>query len=140
MSGHEALQRDGEGTRGPFERARAAPTARARAALPLAVVAEGLAARWVSVRPADVVFVKGLVEASEGLAGVFAERGGELLLAAPWEREAELCELLADLEEELYACVRSATMGEAPQPASPTGVADVAAAVVGHETTGGQGP
>jgi hypothetical protein len=61
--------------------------------------------RRVSVRSPDAVFVKGLVEASEGLAGVFAERGGELLLAAPREREAELIELLADLEAELGACL-----------------------------------
>jgi hypothetical protein len=80
-----------------------APARRAQAALPLATVGAGMLVRRVSVRPPDVVFVKGLVEASEGLAGVFAERGGELLLAAPHEREAELVELLADLEAELGA-------------------------------------
>jgi hypothetical protein len=57
--------------------------------------------RWLRVPPADVVFVKGVVEASDGLAGVFAERGGDLLLAAPPGREGELLELLADLEAEL---------------------------------------
>ena len=88
-------------------------------ALPLTVVAAGLAVRRVSVAPVDVVFVKGLIEASEGLAGVFAEQGGELLLATPREREAELCELLADLEEELRARPVVVTMGPqaAPNPA-----------------------
>ena len=59
--------------------------------------------RRLQVRPADVVFVKGVIEASEGLAGVVAEQGGDLLLAAPRERESELAELLADLEAELGA-------------------------------------
>jgi Domain of unknown function (DUF4911) len=76
---------------------------RAQAALPLATVGAGMLVRRVSVRPPDVVFVKGLVEASDGLAAVFAEQGGELLVAAPPERAAELCELLADLEADLGA-------------------------------------
>jgi hypothetical protein len=150
MSEHEALPRDGEATQQPMggeaeprpvtnpapverpgrpipERGREtrAPSRRARAALPLAAVAEGLTARRVSVRPSDVVFVKGLVEASEGLAGVFAEVGGELLLAVPREREAELEELLADLEAELHARV----MPSGPHP--PT---------LRHQTPAGQGP
>ena len=76
---------------------------RAQAALPLASVAAGMLVRRMIVRPPDVVFVKGIVEASDGLAAMFAERGGELLLATPHEREAELGELLADLEAELCA-------------------------------------
>ncbi len=78
---------------------------RAKAALPLATVGAGMMVRRVSVRAPDVVFVKGVVEASEGLAGVFAEQGGELLLAAPHERAAELGELLADFEADLGARV-----------------------------------
>ena len=74
---------------------------RARAALPLSAVGAGMLVRWLHVHPADVVFVKGVVDASDGLAAVFAEQGGELLLAAPFEREGELAELLADLEAEL---------------------------------------
>ena len=76
---------------------------RRQAALPLASVSAGMLVRRLRVPPADVVFVKGVVEASDGLAGVFAERGGDLLLAAPHEREGELLELLADLEAELAA-------------------------------------
>jgi hypothetical protein len=48
----------------------------------------------------DVVFVKGLIEAHEGLAQVFAEKGGELVVAAPADREGELDGLLADLAAE----------------------------------------
>jgi hypothetical protein len=62
-----------------------------------------MAVREVIVRAPDVVFVKGVVEASDGLASVFAERGGELLLAAPYGREAELDELVTDLEAEIGA-------------------------------------
>jgi len=62
--------------------------------------------RRLQVRPADVVFVKGVIEASEGLAGVFAEQGGDLLLAGSPEREGELVELLSDLEAEL-SCTSS---------------------------------
>ena len=61
--------------------------------------------REVSVQASWVVFVKGVVEASDGLAAVFSERGGELWLATPPGREAELDELLADLEAELGVCV-----------------------------------
>ena len=55
----------------------------------------------LSVRAPDVVFVKGVIEASDGLAVVFAERGGDLTIAAPLDRGAELTELLRDLSEEL---------------------------------------
>jgi hypothetical protein len=55
------------------------------------------------VRDKDVVFVKGIFEASEGLGALFAERGGELIISAPLSRERELDELLADLKKELQA-------------------------------------
>jgi hypothetical protein len=45
----------------------------------------------------DVVFFKGVIEASEGLAAVFAEHGGDVLVAAPNGRTAELDGVLADL-------------------------------------------
>jgi hypothetical protein len=66
-------------------------------------VGEGMVARRVVVRARDVVFFKGVVEASEGLAAVFAERGGDLTVAAPAERAAELDALLDDLCAELGA-------------------------------------
>jgi hypothetical protein len=49
----------------------------------------------------EVVFFKGIVEASEGLAAVFAERGGALSVAAPLDRTKELDALLDALCAEL---------------------------------------
>ncbi len=53
------------------------------------------------VRNEDVVFVKGILEASEGLCALFAERGGDLTLLAPSSRAAELDAVLDDLRVEL---------------------------------------
>jgi len=57
--------------------------------------------RRLVVRAKDVAFLKGIVEAHEGLAQVFAEGGGDLTIASPVGREAELDELVRDLAEEL---------------------------------------
>jgi hypothetical protein len=64
---------------------------------------EGLVVRRFILRSRDVVFFKGIMEASEGLAAVFAERGGDLSVAAPLDRERELDAVLADLAIELGA-------------------------------------
>jgi hypothetical protein len=61
--------------------------------------------RRVVVRARDVAFLKGIVEAHEGLAQVFAEGGGDLTLAAPASREEELAELARDLVLELGGIV-----------------------------------
>jgi hypothetical protein len=66
-------------------------------------VGEGLVVRRVVMRAKDVVFFKGVLEASEGLAAVFAERGGDLTVAAPQERARELDEVLDALCAELGA-------------------------------------
>jgi hypothetical protein len=66
-------------------------------------VGEGMVVRRVVVRARDVVFFKGVVEASEGLAAVFAERGGDLSVASPAARIAELDALLDQLCVELQA-------------------------------------
>jgi histidinol-phosphate/aromatic aminotransferase/cobyric acid decarboxylase-like protein len=51
-----------------------------------------------------VVLWKGTIEAHDGIAHVFGERGGELLIAAPSDRESELrqlvCELLIDFSSQ----------------------------------------
>ena len=57
--------------------------------------------RRLVVRAKDVAFLKGVVEAHEGLAQVFAEGGGDLTIAASAGREAELDELVQDLANEL---------------------------------------
>lgn len=65
------------------------------------LVGEGMVSRRIVVRAKDVAFLKGVVEAHDGLAGVFAEGGGDLTLAAPVSRERELDELTRDLAREL---------------------------------------
>ncbi len=47
-----------------------------------------------------IVYIKGIVEAHEGLATFFAERGGDVVLAAPPERAADLDALVDDLARE----------------------------------------
>lgn len=75
--------------------------------------------RRLSVRRRDVVFVKGILEASEGVASLFAERGGELVLAAPHERAAALDEIVRDLRLELGPeCVVDDRVGEPDRVAS----------------------
>jgi hypothetical protein len=66
-------------------------------------IGPGMVTRKVVVRTKDVVLLKGIVEANEGLAQVFAERGGELTLAAPEGRAAELDALIDDLCREIGA-------------------------------------
>lgn len=74
-----------------------------------------LVCRKVLVRNQDVVFVKGIFEASEGLGVLFAERGGELIIAAPLSRERELDELLRDLTHELHAEVSPLSQPSPPE-------------------------
>lgn len=69
------------------------------------LLGDGLVARRLVVRARDVGFLKGIVEAHEGLAVVFAESGGDLTLAAAADREAELDALVRDLALELGGIV-----------------------------------
>jgi hypothetical protein len=64
-----------------------------------------LVERRLLVRAKDVVLVKGICEASEGLCAMFAERGGDLVLAAPRSRARELDELVRDLETDFGATI-----------------------------------
>ncbi len=75
------------------------------------LIGPDLVTRSVRVRAVDVVYVKGIFEASEGLGALFAERGGDLVIAAHPSREAELDELLGDLAREIGAQVESCTRG-----------------------------
>jgi len=68
-------------------------------------VGEGMICRRLVVRAKDVVFVKGVIEAHDGLAHVFAESGGDLTIAAAAGRDAELDELVRDLARELGGIV-----------------------------------
>lgn len=67
----------------------------------MAGLGAGMTARRLVVRAKDVVFVKGVIEAHDGLAHVFAESGGDLVIAAATGRERELDELVDDLAREL---------------------------------------
>ena len=64
-------------------------------------VGPGMVIRRVLVASSEVVFVKGIVEALEGLAQVFAVQGGELTIAAPSDRAEELDAVVDDLCAEL---------------------------------------
>ncbi|MGC4092155.1 MAG: hypothetical protein QM756_30590 [Polyangiaceae bacterium] len=64
-----------------------------------------LVARRLRVRARDAVFVKGVLEASEGVGVLFAEQGGDLVLAAPKALEQALDEVIADLVLELGGVV-----------------------------------
>ncbi len=78
---------------------RGAPAPRRRAVPPL--VDTDLVLRRVRVQARDVVFLKGVLEASEGLAVVFSERGGDLTIATSEGQEGELDRVLRDLGREL---------------------------------------
>jgi hypothetical protein len=64
-----------------------------------------LVARRLRVRARDAVFVKGVLEASEGVGVLFAEQGGDLVVAAPRSLEAELEVVVRDLALELDGVV-----------------------------------
>jgi hypothetical protein len=66
----------------------------------LPLLDEEFVARRVRAPSRDVVFVKAVIEASEGLAAMFAERGGDLTLVAHRSQEKELDRLIVDLERE----------------------------------------
>ena len=63
----------------------------------------GLVARRVRVPAREVVFVKGVIEASEGVAVVFADHGGDLTIATLPSQKDELDRILQDLESETGA-------------------------------------
>lgn len=57
--------------------------------------------RRVVVLKQDVVYVRGIFEASDGVAAVFSEQGGDLTFAAMPSRAAEMDALLEDIKSEL---------------------------------------
>ncbi len=71
------------------------------------LLSDGLVTRRLRVDAKSVVFIKGVVEAHEGLAVVFAEHGGELTIAAPEASARDLDQLLEDLREETGALIES---------------------------------
>jgi hypothetical protein len=66
-------------------------------------VLSGLIFRKVRVPPREVVFLKGVIEASEGVAAVFADAGGDLTIATLPSQRDELDRILQDLQDETGA-------------------------------------
>ena len=60
-----------------------------------------LSIRKLCVQLRDVVYVKGIAQASDGLCCVFSDGGGNLLLACAEDRAADLQQLIDDLMIEL---------------------------------------
>jgi hypothetical protein len=76
----------------------------------------GLVTRRVRVPAREVVFVKGVIEASEGVAVVFADRGGDLTIATLPNQKDELDRILHDLALETGALLEQVEeVGEAPR-------------------------
>jgi hypothetical protein len=76
----------------------------------VAFLDDDLVVRRVLVAAKDVVIIKGICEASEGLCAMFADSGGDLLLAAPHSRVLDLDELVRDLCTDFGAVVADATI------------------------------
>lgn len=77
---------------------------------------EPLVTRRVRARPPDVVYIKNVIEASEGVACLFAEKGGDLVLAATPTLESLLDELIDDLRRELPLEIVSPAIDSALRP------------------------
>ena len=65
------------------------------------LIGSDMVARRVLMHARDVVFLKGIIDAHEGLAQVFAEKGGELTIAAPRSQIGALDVLLHALQAEI---------------------------------------
>lgn len=88
-----------------------------RVSLPT-ILGPPLIVRHVRVDPKDASYVKGIVEASEGLAIASSDVAGELLIATTPEQLDELDRLLSDLSAEmnLLEASEAITGGRCPPP------------------------
>lgn len=62
---------------------------------------DDLVVRTIVCTRAEIVYVKSIVSAYEGLCALFSNRGENIKLVAPRGREAELDQLVKDLVNEL---------------------------------------
>lgn len=85
--------------RGLDARARQWQARRMPAVAPL--VDDSMVIRRVVVPKRDVVFIRGVLEASDGVGWVFALKGGDLTIAGCPSRARELDQVLADLRREI---------------------------------------
>lgn len=65
------------------------------------LLGEGLHTRTIEVRTSDVLLIRAHLEASEGLANLFAEQGGSLTLVTTAEQLDDLDHFLSDLAGEM---------------------------------------
>ena len=72
-----------------------------RDAAPIAPLGPGMVERCVSLPSPEVVFLKGILEAHDGLAQVYAEKGGQLTICTTVEQAEELDALLQSLTKDL---------------------------------------
>lgn len=79
---------------------------------PVEMLLGGLVTRKVRVPAREVVFVKGVIEASEGVAAVFADHGGDLTIATLPAQKDELDRILQDLAAETGALFEIANVEE----------------------------
>ncbi len=70
-------------------------------AAPIAPIGPGMVERSASLSSPEVVFLKGILEAHEGIAQVYAEKGGALTICTTTEQARELDALLLSLTKEL---------------------------------------
>jgi cobalamin biosynthesis protein CbiG len=68
-------------------------------------VGPGMSVRRALVKPRDVVFLKGLLEAADGLAQLFAEEGGAVTIATTNSQARDLDALLDAVFDELGAVI-----------------------------------
>lgn len=66
------------------------------------VLGEGLITRTLRIADEDVVWLRGVLDGYEGLAMLFGDGTGKIILAAPLDREKELDALLSDLKLEAH--------------------------------------
>lgn len=67
------------------------------------MIGPGMVSRRVVCDAADALLVKAVLEAHEGVASIFGEERGILVVAAPSDREAELDALMIDVDALLRA-------------------------------------
>lgn len=75
-------------------------------------LSDELVVRTIVCSRAEIVYVKSIVSAYEGLCGLFSKRGENIKLVAPRGREAELDQLVNDLVNELDARERHREVSE----------------------------
>ena len=67
------------------------------------MIGDGMVSRRIVVDASDAQLVKAVVEAHEGVAAIFGQERGVLIVAAPTDREVELDALMIEITALLRA-------------------------------------